>query len=76
MAAGAASTMHCAFFADHLAEKQVDACRDQDSDNRAEELTGGQAKEDTLLVLPDFFRDFYLYKMHLISFENLTFLLD
>lgn len=66
----------CGFLADYVAQEQIRASGDADGKDRAEELTGRQAKEDAFLVLPDFFRDFYLYKMHLISFENLTFLLD
>ena len=64
------------FLADHVAQKQIHARGNSDGKERAEELTGRQAEEDAFLVLPDFFRDFYLYKMHLISFGNLTLLLD
>lgn len=56
----------------HMAEKQIHACGDYDRENGAEELPGRQAEENALLVLPDFFWDFYFDKCHLNSCKNLT----
>ena len=49
----------------HRAQKQVHACGDSHCENGAEELPGRQAEENALLVLPDFFRNFYFDKCHL-----------
>ena len=51
----------CGFFADHVAQEQIRACGDADGEERAEELTGRQAKENALLVLPDLFWDFNFF---------------
>ena len=63
----------CGFLSHHIAQEQVHPSGDADGEDRAEELTGRQAEEDALLVLPDFFRDFYLfYDFPSYSCENLT----
>ena len=51
----------CGFLADHVAQEQIRAGGDADGKDRAEELTGRQAKENALLVLPDLFWDFNFF---------------
>ena len=58
----------CGFLADHVAHEQIRACGDADGKDRAEELTGRQAKENALLVLPDLFRDFNFFDGFYLQF--------
>ena len=51
----------CGFLADHVAQEQIRAGGDADGKDRAEELPGRQAKENTFLVLSDLFRDFNFF---------------
>ena len=51
----------CGFLADHVAQEQIRACGDTHGKDRAEELTGRQAKENAFLVLSDLFRDFNFF---------------
>ena len=51
----------CGFLTDRVAQEQIRACGDTHGKDRAEELTGRQAKENALLVLPDLFRDFHFF---------------
>ena len=63
----------CGFLSYNIAQEQVHPSGDADGEDRAEELTGRQAEEYALLVLPDFFRDFYLFDdFSSYSCENLT----
>lgn len=51
----------CGFLADHITQEQIRAGGDADGKDRAEELTGRQAKENAFLVLSDLFRDFNFF---------------
>lgn len=51
----------CGFLADHVAQEQIRSRGDANGEDRAEELTGRQAKENAFLVLPDLFRDFNFF---------------
>jgi hypothetical protein len=58
----------CSFLADHITQKQIRASGDADGKDRAEELTGRQAKENAFLVLPDLLRDLYFDDMYYLPF--------
>ena len=63
----------CSFLSYNIPQEQIHPRGDTNGKDRAEELTGRQAEEDALLVLPDFFRDFNLfYDYSSYSCENLT----
>ena len=58
----------CGFLADHITQEKIRAGGDADSKDRAEELTGRQAKENAFLVLPDLFRNFYFFDGFYLQF--------
>ena len=58
----------CGFLADHVAQEQIRACGDADGKDRAEELTGRQAKENAFLVLSNLFRDFNFFDGFYLQF--------
>ena len=58
----------CGFLADHITQEQIRASGDADGEDRAEELTGGQAKENAFLVLSDLFWDFYFFDGFYLQF--------
>ena len=58
----------CGFLADHITQEQIHACGNADGEDRAEELTGRQAKENAFLVLPDLFGDFYFFDGFYLQF--------
>ena len=58
----------CGFLTDHVAQEQICAGSNADSEDRAEELTGRQAKENALLVLSDLFRDFNFFDGFYLQF--------
>ena len=58
----------CSFLADHITQEQIRASGDADGKDRAEELTGRQAKENALLVLPYLFRDLNFFDGFYLQF--------
>ena len=58
----------CGFLTDHVAQEQIRAGGNADGKDRAEELTGRQAKENAFLVLPDLFWDFHFFDGFYLQF--------
>ena len=58
----------CGFLANHITQEQIRDGGNADSEDRAEELTGGQAKENAFLVLSDLFRDFNFFDGFYLQF--------
>ena len=58
----------CSFLADHVTQEKIRAGGDADGKDRAEELTGRQAKENAFLVLPDLFRNFNFFDGFYLQF--------
>ena len=55
-------------FTDHVAQEQIRASGNADGKDRAEELTGRQAKENAFFVLSDLFRDFNFFNGFYLPF--------
>ena len=58
----------CGFLTDHVAQEQIRASGNADGKDRAEELTGRQAKENAFFVLSDLFRDFNFFNGFYLPF--------